>query len=101
MVIRFEPSDLELFSRASHDHNSLHTSASYARRTPFGQPLVVGVLGLLAAAQSIENPNHTAVSRISASFRNPILTGIGYSVTAEPRGADQIRLTIRDCGTVI
>ena len=51
MLIRFAPEDLQLFHGASHDANSLHLSADYARTTAYGEPVVFfGVLGTMAAA---------------------------------------------------
>ena len=49
----FSAAALDAFRRLSHDENPLHYDAAYARRTPFGAPVVYGMLGVLAALRAI------------------------------------------------
>ena len=53
--ITFTQADVELFSALSHDHNPLHVDSNYARRTPFGECVVYGILGVLANYSVVEN----------------------------------------------
>ena len=48
-VIRFSERDINEFCRASGDRNPLHGSALYARKTPFGEPVVYGALVVIDA----------------------------------------------------
>ncbi len=91
---RFDRSDLDLFSAASHDRNPLHLSETYARRTPYGEPVVYGVLGGLAALAHTAERSLLAVSGISMTFRHPLFTGVDYriEVDAAPSEADRVRI---------
>jgi hypothetical protein len=99
--IRFEQDDLELFRHASHDVNPLHTSAIYARRTAFGQPVVFGILGCLAAIGTSRNRPGEVLTEASAIFHGPIFLGIEYRVEVQEKDASQIRLVVRDSGRII
>ncbi len=67
------------FAQASGDRNPLHTSAEYARQTPFGRPVVHGALGLLAACAH-SGVNLNAVSDVSVRFNAPLYLDIPYSL---------------------
>ena len=55
--VAFDRADLDLFGAASGDFNPLHLSDGYARRTPYGERVVPGVLGAMAAlASGAERP---------------------------------------------
>lgn len=75
--------DVALFARVSGDRNPLHTSADYARATPFGRTVVHGVLALVATLNE-GRPEVIGVSSIDVEFRNPVYPGIRYR--AEPTG---------------
>ena len=61
-VVVFDQADIALFSAASHDRNPLHLSEEYARTTPYGQPVVFGILGVLAAlGQLPDDPERALV----------------------------------------
>lgn len=77
------PSDMALFSAMSHDMNPLHTNSDYARRTPFGEPVVFGILAALASMQHTTPRPRQALSRVSLSFSNPLFVGINYRVLVE------------------
>jgi len=74
------PSDMALFSAVSHDINPLHMSSDYALRTPFGEPVVFGILGALAALQHKPRRPGQALSKVSLLFLDPIFVGVGYRV---------------------
>ena len=45
--------DLEDFTEFSHDRNPLHIDPDYARKTPFGDCVVYGILGILKILNQI------------------------------------------------
>lgn len=80
MTLRFSQEDAELFANASLDRNPLHLSERYARKSPFGEPVLHGVLGgisLLAASK--KRPDH-ALSKVTMDFLNPIFCEIPYRI---------------------
>jgi NAD(P)-dependent dehydrogenase (short-subunit alcohol dehydrogenase family) len=87
MKIRFSTADLELFAAASHDRNPLHLSAAYARKTPFGQPLVYGALGALACWSRITKPAGFQVAALRIEFSHPIFPEIEYQILADEKTA--------------
>jgi NAD(P)-dependent dehydrogenase (short-subunit alcohol dehydrogenase family) len=88
--------DLELFSRASHDRNPLHLSSAYARRTPFGQPVVFGILGALACLGRLPERPGLQASAVTLEFANPLFVGIAYTLTVAEDSSSRVRLTLRD-----
>ncbi|MDX6483706.1 MAG: hypothetical protein QOE95_1477 [Gaiellaceae bacterium] len=75
--------DMELFAAASGDVNPLHVSAEYARRTPFGQRVVYGVLGALAACAHLRERSDSALESIALEFLGPLSAGATYPVDAK------------------
>jgi len=82
-ALRVSPTDMELFARASGDVNPLHVSAEYARRTPFGEPVVYGVLGALAACARLRERPGSALESIALEFLGPLSAGATYPVEAQ------------------
>jgi len=78
--MRFERSDLELFKTASGDRNPLHGDEGYARRTPYGEPVVFGVLAALACLGTSRVESHRRCSSVVCHFRNPLFAATEYSV---------------------
>lgn len=78
--LRFGLDDLELFSSASHDRNPLHTSADYARKTPYGDRVVFGVLGGLACLGGLNPRTDFHLHRITLDFVNPMFAGLDYTI---------------------
>jgi len=87
------PSDMPLFSAVSHDVNPLHTDSDYARRTPFGEPVVFGILGAIGALQHVPDRPGQALRTVSLLFLNPLFVGVPYrvSVTSDEAG-DKIEI---------
>ena len=98
--IRFEPEDVERFANASHDRNPLHLSAVYARRSAFGEPIIFGILGVLAAVGVGPTLPAKTVGKISIAFRRPLYVGAAYQVRCDERKPDQLKLSIEDGGVV-
>jgi NAD(P)-dependent dehydrogenase (short-subunit alcohol dehydrogenase family)/acyl dehydratase len=92
-VISFTEQDVALFSQASGDRNPLHLSAEYARRTPYGQPVVFGCLGAMACLGHIRLPVGWSATSLEAEFRRPMFIGVDYRVeTSERKGKWEARL---------
>ncbi|MBS0172253.1 MAG: SDR family NAD(P)-dependent oxidoreductase [Nitrospira sp.] len=70
--------DVVQFSAASHDRNPLHLSGEYARATPYGEPVVFGILAVLAALGQLPDRPHHRLQSLSVEFRNPLTVGISY-----------------------
>jgi NAD(P)-dependent dehydrogenase (short-subunit alcohol dehydrogenase family) len=99
--IRFQAEDLELFSAASHDRNPLHLSASYARRTPFAQPVVQGVLAALATLSVAPAREGVLLDSASFLFRKPVFAGIDYTVAVAARQPLEVRCSLADSGRTL
>lgn len=94
--IRFAAEDLDLFRRASHDRNPLHESASFARRTPFGEPVVFGMLAVLAGLARLDTPPGRMLSELVAAFPHPAFPGIDYRVEIGGQGPERSALSLLD-----
>jgi len=78
--MRFENSDLDLFRDASGDRNPLHGDRDYARRTPYGEPVVFGMLGAVACLGRSRAGSFRRLTSIACNFRVPLYAGIEYHV---------------------
>ena len=79
-AIRFSQADVMLFAAASHDYNPLHLSAGYARRTPFGQQVVHGILGALACLAALPVRAGQRLASLSLDLDRPIFLDVDYQV---------------------
>ena len=79
-VLRVTAADLELFAAASGDRNPLHVSPEYARRTPFGEPVVFGALAALAAFAHLPEQRERRLESVRLEFRGPLAVGASYGV---------------------
>ncbi len=86
--VLFTKEDVVQFSEASHDRNPLHLSEEYARATPYGEPVVFGVLGVLAALGRLADRPHHRLEQLSVEFRNPLTVGIPYRLELSAASAD-------------
>jgi NAD(P)-dependent dehydrogenase (short-subunit alcohol dehydrogenase family) len=78
--ITFKRSDIELFAKLSHDVNPLHVRPDYARRTPFGQCVVYGILGVLGALRELFREAPVHLKSIDATFVRPLFLDTTYQV---------------------
>jgi NAD(P)-dependent dehydrogenase (short-subunit alcohol dehydrogenase family)/acyl dehydratase len=93
VLITFTERDLAVFSEASGDRNPLHLSQEYARRTPYGQPVVFGCLGAMACLGHIRLPAGWSATSLEAEFLRPMFLGVTYRVeTSEKEGKWKARL---------
>ncbi len=79
-MVCFTAADLTLFAEATHDRNPLHNSPSYARKTPFGQPVVFGALGALACWTKLQPPAEKRISRLTIEFSRPLFLDVPYQL---------------------
>lgn len=81
-VVSFRDEDLLAFADASHDRNPLHLSRDYARKTPYGQPVVFGILGALACLPRLAPVPGEIISALDLRFLSPMFAGIEYRIEA-------------------
>ena len=98
MTVTFSEQDLQLFSEASGDRNPLHMSLAYAQATSFGQPVVFGILGVLACLGELDRDQQNTISRVTADFHRPMFAGVSYCTKKSSIG-DAVTLRLFD-GTV-
>jgi NAD(P)-dependent dehydrogenase (short-subunit alcohol dehydrogenase family) len=96
ITVCFTKEDLALFSAASHDRNPLHVSDKYARSTPYGRPVVFGVLGALAALGHLPNRTDLSLGRVALEFRNPMTVGVSYRIEVSETNTCQSLAKIYD-----
>lgn len=96
--------DIELFRELSGDRNPLHGSVEFARRTPFAEPIAHGMLGCVAAVDTLSGPGSGLVE-LEAQFHRPLYPGVEYRVQDDspscarsPQGPRTVRLGVYDGG---
>lgn len=72
--------DVVLFSDASADRSPLHFSHDYARRTPYGPPVVFGCLGAIACLGHVHLPAGCSATSLEPEFWGPMFLGVIYRV---------------------
>lgn len=95
--IAFTADDIKRFSAATGDRNPLHLNPRFAQLTPYGEPVVHGALGVLAAL-SLLGTATTRVAELRVGFHHPIRVGNRVQITTDP-GADTLRL--RSAGLIV
>jgi NAD(P)-dependent dehydrogenase (short-subunit alcohol dehydrogenase family) len=78
----------DAFAAASHDRNPLHLDAAYATRTQFGQPIVYGICGVLAALGGWAAGRNVTLRQLRVRFEKPLLYDTPYVVTFTENGND-------------
>lgn len=92
-TISFTEEDVVLFSEASGDRSPLHFNHDYARRTPYGQPVVFGCLGAIACLGHVRLPAGWSATSLEAEFWGPMFLGVIYRVeTSDKDGKWRARL---------
>ena len=100
-TVCFTAQDLTLFSAASHDRNLLHTSESYARATPYGERVVFGMLGALAALGQLQERNDRALQNVAFEFRNPLTLGVTYRLDVSESTTDRTLVKLYDAARLM
>lgn len=78
----------DAFLAASHDRNPLHLDAAYATRTQFGQPIVYGICGVLAALGGWAAGRNVTLRQLRVRFERPLLYDTPYAVTFSEKDND-------------
>ena len=94
--IRFDSVDLDVFGDASFDQNPLHVSEGYARKTPYGERVVFGVLAIIAALRVLPARGGWRLARLEADFLSPLFVGVEYRVELTTRSETEARVTVSD-----
>jgi NAD(P)-dependent dehydrogenase (short-subunit alcohol dehydrogenase family)/acyl dehydratase len=94
--LRFTAADLQAFARVSGDRNPLHTSASYARRTPWGEPVVFGVLAALRCLALGPARHGDELASLTVEFHGPVFTGTDYLVQVVGADVDTLTASVLD-----
>ncbi|MCC6966016.1 MAG: SDR family NAD(P)-dependent oxidoreductase [Nitrospira sp.] len=95
-TVRFTKEDLARFSAASCDRNPLHISEEYARTTPYAEPVVFGLLSLLAGLGQLSERHDRQLRHISAEFRNPLSVDAPYRFDIIESATDNARVKLYD-----
>ena len=95
-LICFSPDDLELFSKASHDRNPLHLSDDYARKTPFANRVVFGILGGLFGLGHLQDRPGLRLSKIVLEFPAPLFVNLPYSLEVVETSPEKAVVRIYD-----
>jgi len=99
--LRFAAEDVELFGGASHDLNPLHLSEDYARRTPFGRPVVFGILAALASLGRVGPRAGLSLSTLRLEFRMPVFADVDYAIDSRESSLEQVDLALMDGPQVV
>lgn len=94
--IIFSLDELQQFGSISKDQNPLHLSPGYARKTPYGEQVVFGVLGVLKCLQCLKDRAGFCLEKIAVDFRGPLFTGISYKLVKNDQHAEKATLKVYD-----
>lgn len=78
--IIFKVTDMQNFELCSHDVSYLHTNEEYARKTPFGECIVYGGLGVLACLEHLTIDEEKMIIGIQADYLLPFFVDMEYEV---------------------
>lgn len=70
--MRLSGTHISAFADASGDHNPLHTDPVFARRSPWGGPIVHGALLAIAALGRLDERELASLTGFEAVFRRPV-----------------------------
>src|SRR5438067_4850138 len=94
--IKFSADDLDLFARASGDHNPLHASSDYARKTPFGERVVFGMLDALAVLARVPEQQGMSIAKLAFDFFGAALPEVEYATEVSPGAANELFVRVAD-----
>ena len=100
-TVRYTWEDMELFSRASHDHSRLHMSKEYARQTSYGRPIVFGILGAFAALGALNDRRGWWLTSARLDYRRPFDLDTNYRLEAKEPGPERGSVALKDAEGVI
>lgn len=96
MNMRFTASDIANFCKASRDRNPLHESVEYSRKTPFGMPVVHGMLMVIESFRYLGARPGLQLAELSADFRQPVFKDVEYQVGAEEGNNGELKVAVTD-----
>ncbi|MDP9117168.1 MAG: SDR family NAD(P)-dependent oxidoreductase [Actinomycetota bacterium] len=79
-----EADTLPAFAEASGDRNPLHASSEYSRSTPWGMPVVYGILGSLQALATTGAEFDAGAGCLVLDWRRPMFAGVAYNTEVSP-----------------
>lgn len=93
--LTFSRAEVGSFTAASGDHNPLTTSEPAARKTPYGERPVSGVLAVLRVLGEIAPTSGFRLASLKVRFNRPLFVGRDYEVQGKvsPEGAVEARIT--------
>jgi NAD(P)-dependent dehydrogenase (short-subunit alcohol dehydrogenase family) len=93
--LSFSREEMARFRQASHDVNPLHVSELYARKSPFGEPVVYGALAALACLGRLERRGSQTLARLTVEFRDALAVDTPYQLEID-ENEQAATLTLRD-----
>ena len=96
MIIRFREEHLRRFSLASMDVSPLHTSESYARKTPFGERLVYGSLAFAACLGRLPLPEGKMPSSVSVEYKGALILDVDYRLQVKQEASGMVKAALMD-----
>lgn len=95
-TVRFGRRLVRLFAAASGDDHPLHTSRELSRLTPYGEPIVYGILQGLAALAAVRQEPGWVLRGVSFDFLGSAVPGVDYGLEVERLAEDRVRVRIQD-----
>jgi NAD(P)-dependent dehydrogenase (short-subunit alcohol dehydrogenase family) len=90
-----------MFSAASRDFNPLHLSEAYARKSPFGERVVYGILGFAACLREVAPPAGKIPVRVKIDFTAPQFLGPDYTLAIRRNTGDGVSASLMDGSTTV
>ncbi len=100
-TFRLDRGLVELFADASGDRNPLHLSDEYARRTSYGEPVVFGMLGVLACLGALPPRAGSTLARLVVDFPSPMFTSVDYVARVDGGNTDAPKVRLYDGRRVV
>jgi NAD(P)-dependent dehydrogenase (short-subunit alcohol dehydrogenase family) len=95
-LIRLDTKDVEAFAEASGDRNPQYVDEVFARRTPFGRPILQGALTVIAALAAVDGGCLRSAGRLDARFSGPMVAGATYRVVVASKEDGVTSVVARD-----
>jgi NAD(P)-dependent dehydrogenase (short-subunit alcohol dehydrogenase family)/acyl dehydratase len=89
-AVLFDRNDVVRFARISRDVNPLHVDPAYARRTPFGQCLAYGILGVIALLRETLGEEPRELRKLAVRFLKPLLLDTPYAIHVERQEEERL-----------
>jgi hypothetical protein len=100
-TVSYNQSDLELFSKASHDASRLHMSEEYARQTIYGEAIVFGVLGVFASLGALRARRGLQLATATIVYRIPLYMGVDYQIETKEPVQDRASVAIKNADSTL